>query len=127
MPTNTYYVSGKVSTDGNFADCTYYLDREGTQPVGSDQLHIPKTAGSCVFEQADSTELLLVGASFKTIGQTPSMDINNFAPANSDNVVTVTMPTDKTVTKGVVLLFSTPGTVQNLYPTSDPQIINDHN
>ena len=48
-----------------------------------------------------------------------------FAAANDENIVSFTMPTTTTITKGVVLLFSTPGTVQNLYPSTDPQVTND--
>ncbi|OWQ86322.1 hypothetical protein CDN99_21045 [Roseateles aquatilis] len=123
---NTFYVAAEISSDGNFADCTYYADREGTQPIEGSTLHIPRNAGVCIFEQADTTSLLLIGATFKTIGSVPGMNVSNFTPADDENVISVAMPTNGTViTKGIVLLFSTPGTVQNLYPSSDPQVLND--
>ena len=120
----TIYVDGKISADGNFADCTYYADQAGTEPIEGSTLHIPRDAGSCNFAQADNTSLLLIGATFKTIGSTPGMNASNFAPANDENSVSFSMPAT-TITKGIVLLFSTPGVVQNLYPSSDPQVIND--
>lgn len=122
---NTFYVAAEISADGNFADCTYYKDREATEPIDGSTLHIPQNAGSCVFEQADTTSLLLIGATFKTIGSTPGMNASNFTPADDENIVTFAMPTSGVITKGVILLFSTPGTVQNLYPSSDPQVLND--
>jgi hypothetical protein len=120
----TIYVDGKVSADGNFADCTYSLSPDGSNPIPGSELHIPIDSGECVFTQGDNTELLLIGATFKTIGSTPGMNASNFAPANDENSVSFIMPAS-TITKGVVLLFSTPGTVENLYPSSDPQVIND--
>lgn len=119
------YVEASISTDGNFADCKYFKDREATQPIEGSEIHIPTTSGACTFGQADTTELLLIGATFKTIGSTPGMNASNFCPANDENEVAVTMPTDTVITKGVVLLFSTPGSVENLYPSSDPQVMND--
>ncbi len=124
--TNTFYVAAQVSADGNFADCTYYADQAGTEPIEGSTLHIPRDAGSCTFAQADNTTLLLIGATFKTIGSAPGMNGSNFAPATDENIVTFAMPTNGSIiTKGVVLLFSTPGQVENLYPSSDPQVLND--
>lgn len=124
--TTTYYVAATVSTDGNFADCSYFKDQAGTDPVEGNELHIGVLAGECVFAQAETTELLLIGATFKTLGGSPALNASNFVPASDENTLSITMPTNgSTVTKGVVLLFSTPGTVQNLYPSSDPQVIND--
>jgi hypothetical protein len=120
----TIYVDGKVSADGNFADCTYALQPDGSDPISGSEIHIPVNAGECVFAQGDNTELLLIGATFKTIGSTPGMNASNFAPADDENRVAFTMPAN-TITKGVVLLFSTPGIVENLYPSSDPQVTND--
>lgn len=121
----TIYVNASISEDGNFAACTYSLNADGTGPVDGNDIHIPVNAGECSFAQADETHLSLIGATFKTIGSTPGMNSSNFAPANDENVVTLPMPTTSTVTKGVVLLFSTPGIVENLYPSSDPQVTND--
>lgn len=124
MPT-IIYVEGNVSADGNFADCVYYRDREGTDPYPGPELSIPQDSGECVFAQADTTSLLLIGATFKTIGSAPGMNASNFAPANDENEVNFSMPLTQVITKGVVLLFSTPGVVDNLYPSSDPQVTND--
>lgn len=121
----TVYVEASISADGNFADCKYFKDAAATQPIDSSEIHIPTTAGECVFGQADTTALLLIGATFKTIGSVPGMNAGNFAPADDENFVSVVMPTTSVITKGVVLLFSTPGAVENLYPSSDPQVVND--
>lgn len=123
---NTFYVEAKISPDGNFADCAYFSDAAGTQPIPTAELHIPTTAGACFFAQTETTELMLIGATFKTIGSSVGMNNSNFSPANDENVVAMTMPTTSVITRGVVLLFSTPGAVENLYPSSDPQVINDY-
>ncbi|WP_431264683.1 hypothetical protein ACQ859_03935 [Roseateles chitinivorans] len=123
--TYSVYVEGNISEDGNFADCKYFRDREATQPIDGSEIHIPTDAGGCIFGQADTTTLLLIGATFKTIGSAPGMNASNFSPASDENEVTIVMPTTSVITKGVVLLFSTPGSVQNLYPSSDPQVLND--
>ncbi|WP_431259692.1 hypothetical protein ACQ86G_05695 [Roseateles chitinivorans] len=119
------FVEAKVSTDGNFADCKYFKDYEGTEEIPGSDIHIPIDAGQCTFSQAESTELLLIGATFKTIGSAPGMNASNFSPADDENNVSFTMPTTASIIKGVVLLFSTPGVVENLYPSSDPQVLND--
>lgn len=125
MPT-TIYVSAQISPDGNFADCVYSRNSDGSDPYSSADISIPQVSGECVFAQAvKKTDLLLIGATFKTIGSAPGMNSSNFAAADDENVVRFTMPTTSVITKGVVLLFSTYGTVQSLYPSSDPQVTND--
>lgn len=119
------YVSAKISPDGNFADCIYSQNFDGSNPYDSGEISIPENSGECVFAQAESTELLLIGATFKTIGSAPGMNASNFAPADDENNVAFTMPLTSIITKGVVLLFSTPGIVESLYPSSDPQVTND--
>lgn len=121
----TVYVEASISADGNFADCKYFKDAAATQPIESSEIHIPTAAGACVFGQADTTTLMLIGATFKTIGSAPGMNASNFSPADDENFVTLSMPTTNVITKGVVLLFSTAGIVENLYPSSDPQVTND--
>lgn len=121
----TIYVEGNISADGNFADCKYYRDQAGTDPYPSSDISIPQDSGECIFAQADTTTLLLIGATFKTIGSTPGMNASNFAPADDENAVHFPMPVASIITKGVVLLFSTPGVVESLYPSSDPQVTND--
>ncbi len=121
---HTIYVHGKPSADGNFADCTYSKDWEGHEGIPGQELHIPVGAGECVFAQGELSELQLIGATFKTIGSVAGMNASNFAPADDEYAVHIPMPA-YTITKGVVLLFSTTGTVENLYPSSDPQVIND--
>ncbi len=119
--TTTYYV--KASPDGAFAACDYYADPECTQPVADDALKVPASASACDIAEADGCELALVGASYKTLGHAPVMTDSNFAAAVS-GVVSIGMPTTKTVTKGVVLIFSTRDTVSTLYASADPQITN---
>lgn len=122
----TVYVAAKISADGNFADCKYYQDQAGTHEIPGSTIHIATNAGECVFAPCELTELMLIGATFKTIGSPSSMNSSNFTPADDENVLSFTMPTSGApITKGVVLLFSTPGTVENLYPSSDPQVVND--
>ncbi|HEY1399595.1 hypothetical protein [Roseateles sp.] len=120
------YVAAEISADGNFADCKYYTEPDGlpAHEIPGSELHIPINAGECIFGLAETSSLLLIGATFKTIGSAPGMNASNFAPADDENFVALSVPAI-TVTKGVVLLFSTPGTVENLYPSSDPQVIND--
>ncbi|MBO9688376.1 hypothetical protein [Roseateles chitosanitabidus] len=125
MPTTTFYVAASISPDGNFASCQYFRDQARKEPIDSSSLHVSPTTGECQFAPANESDLMLIGATFKTIGATPGMNLSNFAPADDENVVSITMPTSTTVTKGVVLLFSTRGTVEGLYPSSDPQITND--
>lgn len=122
---STFYVKAVVSKDGNFADCTYYLNPNNTGEVSGSTFNIPKEAGECVFASADESPLILIGATFSTLGSNPSLNPNNFKAADTGYAVSVTMPTAYVVTKGVVLLFSTRDVVDNLYPSSDPQIIND--
>ncbi len=124
MP-NKYYVRAKISADGDFADCAYYTDKAGTERIDGSVLRISQAAGACVIEQTSNTTLVLVGASYKTIGQPPAMNSSNFAAADDQNAVSVVMPTDSIVTKGVVLLFGNPVAIENLYPSSDPQVLND--
>ncbi|WP_343627789.1 hypothetical protein [Roseateles sp.] len=122
----TVYVAAEPSADGNFAVCEYFTTSDGNpdNQIDGSEIHIPKEAGECIFAPAESTSLILIGATFKTIGSVAGMNASNFAPADDFNNVSFSMPAN-TITKGVVLLFSTPGTVQNLYPSSDPQVIND--
>jgi hypothetical protein len=125
MATNTYYVKAALDPTGNFADCSYYFDAAATQPAG-ELLHIGQTAGACVIAPATGSTLRLVGSVFKTLGHAPVLNGHNFAPTDDEGRVSVAMPTDQVVTKGVVLMFANPtGALSSLYPGSDPQIIND--
>jgi len=120
------FVEANVSADGNFADCKYFTSPDGLpeHEIPGSEIHIPINAGTCIFGQTETTSLLLIGATFKTIGSAPGMNASNFSPADDENYVSISMPAN-TITKGVVLLFSTPGSVDNLYPSSDPQVVND--
>ena len=119
--TTTYYV--QAQPNGLFAACSYFADPQCTQPVASNALVIPSTASACEIAEAEGSELTLMGASYKTLGHAPVMTDHNFSAAAS-GVVSVVMPTTKTVTKGVVLIFSTRGTVSTLYASSDPEVSN---
>lgn len=120
-----FYVRAVVSSDGNFADCTYFLKADGSGEISGSTFSIPKDAGECVFAPTDDSPLILIGATFSTLGSNPSLNAGNFKPADAEHAVPVSMPTNYVATKGVVLLFSDRVVVDNLYPSSDPQIIND--
>lgn len=122
IPTK-YYVSAIVGADG-LASCTYFEDKGAANPVSGTLLTIPFGQSSCVIEQTDQSQLSLLAVSFKTLGQPPKMRNTNFAPATDDGAVEVPMPPDEPVTKGLVLLFSNPGKVDALYPSSDPELTN---
>ncbi len=125
-PSNTYFIKASVDPSGLFAVCSYFYDKAGQQPVPAGPLSIAQEAGGCQFGQAQGSDLVLLGASFKTLGGHPTMSDSNFCPADAAGMLTISMPTAKVVTKGVVLLFSNPGLVNSLYASSDPEVINDN-
>lgn len=124
MPTDHYYVYADI-TGGQFAKCSFFYKKDGTEPVPDAKLFVPATSTSCIIEQTSNSPLLLIGASYKTIGHPPALNSSNFCAADDENAVTVTMPNNATVSKGVVLLFSNRGEVQDLYPSGDPQVTNE--
>lgn len=124
MITSTYYVQGRVSDDGLYAVCSYFYDKEATRQVQGSTLSIPLGADACTIQQADRSDLVLLAASFKTLGHAPVMKESNFSPADIEGAVEVSMPATTVVTKGVVLLFSNPGAVEGLYASADPQVVN---
>lgn len=121
----TYYVKASISDDGEFAKCEYFYDYNAQNPVPTPQLGIPQAAGACVIAKAKGSDLVLIGASFKTLGQAPAMNSKNFSAADDAYAVEIPMPTEEVVTKGVVLLFSNPDKVDSLYPSSDPEVTNN--
>lgn len=121
----TYYVQAKISSDGDFADCKYFYDKQGTERVEDSVLRITLGESGCSIEQTTTTSLALIGATYKTLGQVPAMNASNFCPADDSNAIFVTMPATTVTTKGVVLLFADMQTVTNLYPSSDPQVTNE--
>jgi hypothetical protein len=125
MASNQYFVKASLDANGDFADCSYFFDAACTQPASS-PMHISQGAGACYFIEAASSDLLLVGAVYKTLGQAPVLNGSNFAPASDEQTVGIAMPVDTVVTKGVVLMFANRGVgVTSLFPSSDPQIVND--
>ncbi len=120
---NTFYVRAKPDATGAFAVCSYYTDidatLEATQP-----LRVPSTVDSCFIGQAKGSQLLLIGSVFKTLGNPSGLNNSNYSPADDDGFITVSMPTDALVTKGVVLLFADGKTVTTLYPSEDPEVTN---
>jgi|GEM_PF-1444610 len=120
-----FYVSASVSADGNFADCAYYSDKSGVNKLSGSTFHIDPDAGECTFEQTENSPLALIGATFSNLGGSPTLSKGNFCPADGNNAIRFAMPKTFTVTTGVVLLFSNPEMVDNLYPSSDPQVVND--
>ena len=119
MPSTNYTVSVQLDASGEIALCQYA--DAGGKPAQS-PLKVP-LGHSCTFVSAAGQPLVLVGAVFKTLGNAPVLTGNNFAAA-VNGAVTVVMPPADVVTKGVILLFADPGNVKSLYPTSDPEIIN---
>jgi len=126
MATNIFYVQGRIDPSGEFAQCSYFYDKAATQPYGGASFRIPTNAGAGVLAQADNSELVLVGAVYKTVGLPPALNNNNYCAANDEATITVPMPVNEVVTKGVVLLFADRVAVQALYPSSDPQITNEY-
>lgn len=124
MTTTTYFVQASISDDGLYAVCSYFYDKAATQPVEGSSLNIPFGAEACSIQQADGSELALLGASFKTLGHAPVMTDGNFSAADAQSSLDVPMPTGNVVTKGVVLLFSNPGAVNGLYASADPEVTN---
>lgn len=122
--TTRYYVRAKPSADGEFADCAYYYDKAGSERVEESVLRVPPNEVECFIEQTSNTSLILIGATAKTLGQVPAMNPSNFSAADDQNAVSISMPNNAIVTRGVVLLFSNDGNVTNLYPSADPQITN---
>jgi len=136
-PQDTFYIQASVLIGSQpMATTRYYTDAACTQRVYS-PLTSSHSTGTCVFVQAASSELVLMGAVFKTLGHAPVMTAKNFEPAKVAAVnpalvqVSIPMPVSKgsaeCVTKGVVLIFSDAGKVVSIYPSSDPQIKNDGN
>lgn len=125
MGTDTFFVRASVDASGEFADCSYFLDRAATQPVPSSQLRIPQVAGACLIGETADSPLKLLGTVYKTLGHPSSLNNHNYAPANDEGQVSVVMPTAEVVTKGVVLLFADPLRVECLYPSADPEITNN--
>lgn len=119
--TTTYYVQAQPA--GAFASCRYFADPACTQPVDPKDLHVDLGEDCCGIAEAASSELALLGASYKTLGHAPVMTDHNFSPA-VEGVVSVPMPTQAVVTKGVVLIFSARDNVSTLYPSSDPEVGN---
>ncbi|RZL33371.1 MAG: hypothetical protein EOP35_18050 [Rubrivivax sp.] len=122
--TTTYYVQARISDDGLYADCSYFYDKAAKEPLEGSLLSVPFGEETCAIEQADGSALVLLAASFKTLGHAPVMRDTNFAAADGTSSLGVPMPATEVVTKGVVLLFSNPGTVDGLYASSDPEITN---
>lgn len=119
--TTTYYVQAQPA--GAFAACRYFADPACSQPVDPKALRVPLDAGSCSIAEATGSELALLGASYKTLGHAPVMTSHNFCAATA-GAVSVPLPTEQVVTKGVVLIFSDRSNVATLYPSSDPEVGN---
>lgn len=124
MP-SIFFVQANQSADGNFAECSYFYDKQAQKPVEGSSFSVPRDAGVCVFSEADNSALKLIGATYSTLGGTPAMNSSNFCPADATSSIQVQMPTSYVCTKGIVLLFSNPYVVDNIYPSSDPQLTND--
>lgn len=124
MPNNTYYVQAKIDVSGRYAACSYFTDAAGTQAAPK-PLTVSQSSGDCLIGPTTNSELALLGAVYKTLGNPPKLNGNNFAAADGRGMVRINMPTSTVVTKGVVLLFSKPSSVDALYPSADPEVKND--
>ena len=121
--TNTYYVRARPDATGTFAICSYYADIDANEEA-KPPLRVPTNVDSCFIGQANGSALLLIGSVFKTLGHPPALNNSNYSPADDDGYITVSMPTDAQVTKGVVLLFADQETVTTIYPSEDPEVTN---
>ncbi len=122
---SVFFVRATPSNDGNFAECSYFADKQGQNPIEGSSFSVPKDTGECIFSEADGSVLKLIGATYSTLGGAPSMNSSNFCPADFTSSIRFNMPTSFISTKGVVLLFSNRDVVENIYPSNDPQIMND--
>ena len=120
---NTFYVRAKPDATGAFAICTYYADIDANA-AAEQPLRVPTNVDACYIGQARGSDLLLIGSVFKTLGNPPGLNNSNYSPADDDGYITVTMPTDALVSKGVVLLFADPKVVTTIYPSEDPEVTN---
>lgn len=120
---NTYYVRAKPDASGTFAVCTYYADIDANSEA-KQPLRVPANVNNCMIGQANGSDLVLIGSVFKTLGHPPALNNSNYSPADDNGFITVSMPTDALVTKGVVLLFADPETVTTIYPSEDPEVTN---
>ena len=120
---NTYYVRAKPDATGTFALCTYYADIDANSEA-KQPLRVPSNVNSCMIGQANGSDLVLIGSVFKTLGNPPALNNSNYSPADDNGFITVSMPTDALVTKGVVLLFADAETVTTIYPSEDPEVTN---
>lgn len=121
-----YFVKATPRRDGS-ADCQYYVLNDNCYEPATPPLLVPSDAAYCEFVQHPDSGLLLQAAVFKALPIDTKLDYNDYAPFdNSHQAVRVPMPTNATVTKSVVLNFSSLDRTQ-LYASSDPVIRNgDH-
>jgi len=120
---NLYFV--KATAADNFALCEYFtLNDDGSYTQVKSPLSIPSAAASCNFQQHPESTLTLQAAVFKTLPVSSTFKDYNYSPIASNGQVAVSMPVDKTVTKGVVLMFNNADGSQ-LYSSTDPEVRND--
>ncbi|MDC8784898.1 hypothetical protein [Roseateles koreensis] len=122
MTSEQYYV--KAISVGGFAQCSYFiLNEDGSYTQVKSPLQVSPTSTACNFLQHPDSVLLLQAAVFKTLPVSTNFASYNYAPISNGSVA-VSMPDNRTVTKGVVLTFSNPDGTQ-LFSSSDPEVKND--
>lgn len=122
MTSEQYYV--KAVAVGGFAQCIYFiLNDDGSYTQVKSPLQVSPTSTACNFLQHPDSVLILQAAVFKTLPVSTDFSSYNYAAINNGSVA-VSMPDNRTVTKGVVLTFSSPDGSQ-LFSSTDPQIKNN--
>ena len=121
--TNIFYVKAMPDPiDPQRARCTFFTDYACTQKA-SLPLSVPLTAGEAIFVQvAAPNNWLLVG------GVADRCDTSVIDPTflpSTFNQLVVPMPTDRVISQGVLLIFSSQGATTQLYSSSDPVVKND--
>lgn len=120
---NIFYVKAvPAKKDPLRAQCSFYTDYACTQPAPL-PLTIPLETGEAIFVQVTTPDnWLLVGGVADRV-DTSVVD-PSFLPATFNQLV-VPMPTDRVITQGVLLIFSSQGTTTQLYSSGDPIIKNN--
>jgi len=122
MTSEQYYV--KAVAVGGFAQCSYFiLNDDGSYTQVKSPLKVSPTSTACNFIQHPDSVLILQAAVFKTLPVSSEFASYNYAPISNGRVA-VSMPNNRTVTKGVVLTFSNPEGTQ-LFSSSDPEVQNN--
>lgn len=132
------YTATVVSTSSGLAQCSFVDGKGNPVPDGTVLTTgtYPGQPGQLEIRFVEANSLRLVGAVANTVGADPALSGANMlsvarTPSSRGGYVdTVTLPwaADSYTTRGVVLMFAQvdgSGMMQDMYPTSDPQVRND--